>query len=195
MNDHEHNYGSGLLWIIVIIIIVLIIACCIFYYCNNGFGQCNNALFAKKSRNTRKHAKNARVNFPPESVVASVHLSGDQEVPPVKTSGKGKGTVLVNSETKEVEYDIYVKKLSSDIDLDIGVHFHRGERGENGPVLKDLNIEKCGSKYRFKGVWSPKDATQPLTQKDLDDLLSGRIYVNVHTNKYPDGEVRGQVDC
>ena len=194
MDDHGSDSGKYALWVIVIIIIIiLIIACCLYFY--GGFGQNNGVLFVAGSGRPRRVVKAKKVTFPPESVVASVHLSGDQEVPPVKTCGKGKGTVLVNSETKEVEYDIYVKKLSSDIDLDVGVHFHRGERGENGPILKALNIEKRDGKYRFKGVWSPKDASQPLTQKDLDDLLSGRVYANVHTTKYPNGEVRGQVDC
>jgi len=194
MHDQEHGYGYGLVWVIVIIIfIILIIAAFAYYFNNNGHG---NGVLLVPGRRVKHHvAQRAKVTFPPESVVASVHLSGDQEVPPVKTFGKGKGTVLVNSETEEVEYDIYVKKLSSDIDLDIGVHFHRGERGENGPVLKDLNVEKCDGKYRFVGSWSPRDAIQPLTQKDLDDLLSGRVYVNMHTLEYSEGEVRGQVDC
>jgi len=191
---YDHNHGSAWIWIIVIIIfIILIIVAFAYYYNSQGHG--NSLILATKTTKRRPVTRREKVNFPPESVVASVHLSGDQEVPPVKTCGKGKGSILINSETKEVEYDIYVKKLSSDIDLDIGAHFHRGERGENGPPLKDLNIEKCDGKYRFIGTWSPKDGNQPLTQKDLDDLLSGRIYVNVHTLKYPDGEVRGQVDC
>lgn len=194
MEDHGSYYGSYALWVVVIVIIIILIVAC-FAYFYGGFGQNNGVLFVAGADGPRRAAKAKKVTFPPESVVASVHLSGDQEVPPVRTCGKGKGTVLINSETKEVEYDIYVKKLSSEIDLDVGVHFHRGERGENGPVLKNLNIEKSDSKYRFRGTWSPSDASQPLTQKDLDDLLSGRVYVNVHTLKYADGEVRGQVDC
>ncbi len=32
-----------------------------------------------------------------------------------------------------------------------------------------------------------------MTQADVDDLLAGRIYVNVHTNLYGTGEIRGDV--
>jgi len=194
MEGHSSYYGNRALWVVVIVIVVILIVGC-FAYFYGGFNQNNGVLFVAGARSPRRVVKAKKVTFPPESVMASVHLNGDQEVPPVRTSGKGKGTVLINSETKEVEYDIYVKKLPSEIDLDVGVYFRRGERGENGPVLKKLNIEKSDSKYRFRGTWSPSDTVQPLTQKDLDDLLSGRVHVNVHTLKHADGEVRGQVDC
>ena len=195
MHDHDQHSGGYLwVWVIVIIIIIILIACAAFYFQN---GQNDGGLLVPACRRRVVVVKDGdKVRFPPESVEASVRLSGDQEVPPVKTSGRGKGHVIVDSEDELVYYDIYVKKLSSDIDQDIGVHFHVGERGVNGPVVKTLNIEEgeC-THYRFKGTWTPTDATQPLTQHDLDDLLSGRVYVNVHTVNYPDGEVRGQVSC
>lgn len=194
MHDHDYH-GSGYLWVwvIVIIIIIILIACAVFYFQN---GQNGGGLLLPVRRRRVVVKDGDKVHFPPECVEACVRLSGDQEVPPVKTSGRGKGHVIVDSEEELVYYDIYVKKLSSDIDQDIGVHFHVGERGVNGPVVKNLNIEEGDRKhYRFKGTWRPTDATQPLTQQDLDDLLSGRIYVNVHTLNYPDGEVRGQVSC
>ena len=190
MDDHSH--GKCLVWILVILIIFILIA--IAFYAFNDDGQGNLLAPVQVRRNV---SNNNKVRFPPETVKAYVRLSGDQEVPPVKTSGKGKGHVVVDPLEKTVYYDIYAKKLSSDIDLNIGVHFHRGERGVNGPVLKDLNIEESDDcrYYRFKGKWTPKDTNQPLTQEDLDDLLSGRVYVNVHTEKYSNGEIRGQVSC
>jgi hypothetical protein len=135
------------------------------------------------------------VIFPSKCLKGSVRLSGEQEVPPVKTKGKGKGYVIVDSEGEKVYYDIRVKNLSSEIDESIGVHFHLGARGENGPILKDLVVvESSGCKFvHLQGDWTPEDATQPLTQKDLDALLNGDVYVNVHTLNFPDGEVRGQV--
>nr|QBK92232.1 MAG: CHRD chordin domain protein [Pithovirus LCPAC304] len=184
-----HSYWW--VWIIVIVIIIFVIAGA-FFFCQDG-GGCPLGRVRRKRTAT---AVAAGVRFPPENIRASVKLSGDQEVPPVRTGGKGKGKVVVDCEKEQVHYDIHVKKLSSNIDPDIGAHFHVGERGENGPILKELNIEDLDHKYyRLKGVWSSKDAKQPLTQQDLDDLLSGRVYVNVHTLKYPDGEVRGQVSC
>jgi len=192
MHEHNSGYGSYLwVWVIVIIIVISLIGIG-FYYFSGG----NAPLLAPRRR--RIISSNAQgIQFPPENVSASVRLSGDQEVPPVKTHGKGKGKVVVDSDSREVYYDIHVKKLSSDIDKDIGVHFHVGDRGENGPIIKTLNIERSedGKYYRFSGTWSSSDSNEALTQQDLDDLLSGKVYVNVHTIKYPDGEIRGQVSC
>jgi len=193
---YDQGNSCWWVWIVVILIIIVLLA---FAFCafNENNGQSTLLTQPRPRRVASAAASRSNVRFPPEIVKASVKLSGDQEVPPVKTSGKGKGHVLINPRDRAVYYDIYAKKLSSDIDLDIGVHFHRGERGVNGPVLKNLNIDESDDcrYYRFKGKWTPEDATQPLTQKDLDNLLSGRVYVNVHTEKFPDGEIRGQVSC
>jgi hypothetical protein len=32
-----------------------------------------------------------------------------------------------------------------------------------------------------------------LTDAQLADLQAGRMYLNIHTEQYPDGEIRGQV--
>lgn len=191
-DQSDNGAGRWWVWFLVIFIIIILIACAFYAFNDDGQGcllapaQARNHVLAARSGN--------KVRFPPETVRASVRLSGDQEVPPVKTSGKGKGHVVVDPCDKAVYYDIYAKKLSSDV---VGAHFHRGERGVNGPALKDLSIEESDDcrYYRFKGKWTPKDAKQPLTQRDLDDLLSGRVYVNVHTEKYSPGEIRGQVSC
>jgi hypothetical protein len=203
MHDYEQN-NFWWVWLIVIIIVIIVII--IFAYNYSSSAGCQRFLKAtglnysssqsnQGSQNQASAEDEVRmVIFPEENVHLCLELSGDAEVPPVKTSGKGKGTVKVNSDKGQIEYDIYVKKLSSSIDLDIGAHFHRSGKKENGPVIKDLNIEKLDKhKYRLKGVWAPNDTSQPLTQKDLDDLLRGEVYVNVHTENYPNGEVRGQV--
>jgi len=193
-----YNQGNNCwwVWIVLILIIIILIA---FAFCtfNGEDGQGVLLVQPLPRRVAAASASNNAVRFPPEAVKASVRLSGDQEVPPVKTSGKGKGHVVIDPQERAVHYDIYAKKLSSDIDLNIGVHFHRGDRGVNGPVLKSLNIDESDDcrYYRFKGKWTPRDTTQPLTQQDLDDLLSGRVYVNVHTEKHSEGEIRGQVSC
>jgi hypothetical protein len=32
-----------------------------------------------------------------------------------------------------------------------------------------------------------------LTQEQIDELFDGRMYVNLHTEEYPGGEIRGQL--
>jgi hypothetical protein len=40
---------------------------------------------------------------------------------------------------------------------------------------------------------SPVSGTATLTQDEINDLEAGQTYVNVHTAKNPNGEIRGQI--
>jgi hypothetical protein len=62
-------------------------------------------------------------------------------------------------------------------------HIHKGARGVSGPVL----IALCGP------CKSPVSGTATVTAAQLKLMKSGGTYVNVHTAKNPNGEIRGQV--
>ena len=59
---------------------------------------------------------------------------------------------------------------------------HLGAKGQAGPVLVPL----CGP------CTSPADGTVKLTGAEIAALGAGKAYVDVHTVKNPNGEVRGQ---
>ena len=40
---------------------------------------------------------------------------------------------------------------------------------------------------------SPRSSTATLTQDQINNLKAGKTYVNVHTTKNPNGEIRGQI--
>jgi hypothetical protein len=42
---------------------------------------------------------------------------------------------------------------------------------------------------------SPVSGTVTLTQAQIDQLNAGKTYVNVHTSKNPNGEIRGQINA
>ena len=64
-------------------------------------------------------------------------------------------------------------------------HIHLGAKGVAGPVIVPL----CGPcKTKVKG-------TMTLTAATLKAIRRGRTYVNVHTAKYPNGEIRGQLSA
>jgi hypothetical protein len=105
------------------------------------------------------------------------YLNGWQEVPSVETSGYGIAHAkLVGN---ELQYSVDVHGLTSAI---TGAHFHRAPRGQSGPVVHP---------FTFNG--SHAEGTWHMSDQDVQDLLSGLLYVNVHTEQYPNGEVRGQL--
>ncbi len=42
------------------------------------------------------------------------------------------------------------------------------------------------------GVWLSTDA-QPLTATQVSNLMNGLMYINVHSQNFPGGEIRGQI--
>jgi CHRD domain len=62
-------------------------------------------------------------------------------------------------------------------------HIHLGARGVAGAVLVPI----CGP------CTSGATGTAMLTPDHIDSIKAGKTYVNVHTAKNPNGEVRGQI--
>jgi len=70
-----------------------------------------------------------------------------------------------------------------DIATPLAAHIHRGAPDENGEVVVPLRAMKVGS--RCKEI--PRDVADSLLEKPSD------FYVNVHTKRFPNGAVRGQL--
>lgn len=124
-------------------------------------------------------------------------LSGDESVPVVKTKAKGEAEFKLSKDEKELSYKLKVNSITNVN----AAHIHKGKKGENGPVVAGLFT---GSKKEgnFKGTLSEGVITQKelmgeLEGKPLEALIqmikSGDMYVNVHTDAHPDGEIRGQI--
>ncbi len=113
-------------------------------------------------------------------------LTGAQENPPVTTTATGTGTFTLNSTGTALAYHITFANLSSPLRFG---HFHTAATGTNGPVVRDLTFTGTTA----AGVWRDDEAGQPLTPALVRELLSGNIYVNVHSDNFGTGEIRGQV--
>ena len=46
----------------------------------------------------------------------------------------------------------------------------------------------------INGVWSYTDLAQPLTDELAAALQAGRLYINIHSDLFPNGEIRGQLE-
>ncbi len=108
-----------------------------------------------------------------------VKLSGDQEVPPVKTSATGNGTLTVNDD-KSVSGSVTTSGING-----VAAHIHNGAPGKNGPVA--VPFTKDGD-----NKWTVGPGAK-LTDAQFADFKAGNLYVNVHSAAHKDGEIRGQL--
>jgi hypothetical protein len=124
-------------------------------------------------------------------------LVGKDEVPSIKTKAKGEVTFKLSSDGKELSYKLKVKNIENPG----AAHIHLGLKGKSGPPVANLfNGPKKEGKFSgdlSEGTITAGDLTGELTGKSLDDLAqlikSKNVYVNVHTDAHPDGEIRGQL--
>jgi CHRD domain len=108
-----------------------------------------------------------------------VRLWGSSEVPPVSTQAYGTGVVNIDAE-RAVSVTVSVIDM-----VPTAAHIHEGAAGANGPVIVPL---KRISEMAFV---APDGAR--LTEAQYAAYKAGNLYVNVHSAKYPNGEVRAQI--
>ena len=114
-----------------------------------------------------------------DGLVAS--FSGLQENPPLPAvSGTGSGVFRLTGTT--LEYDITVDGLTTPI---TAVHIHNEAIGANGGVAHNLTTSFAGGNTATGSV--------TLSGAEVEQLLLGNLYVNVHTMMHGGGEVRGQI--
>lgn len=108
-----------------------------------------------------------------------VTLSGDQEVPAVKSSASGGGTITINADMS-VSGSVTTTGIAG-----TAAHIHSGATGKNGPVAVPLT--KSGD-----NGWSVP-AGAKLTADQYKAYKAGELYVNVHSAANKGGELRGQL--
>jgi len=123
-------------------------------------------------------------------------LSGSESVPAVETMAKGDATFTVTQDGKALSYYVTV----SDIENVTAAHIHLGKKGENGPPVALITNEKKTGKFSgtlAEGTITEKELMGSLMGKSVQDLVKqikkGNAYLNVHTDKYPNGEIGGQI--
>ncbi len=114
-----------------------------------------------------------------ETLAFKADLKGASEVPPTDSTATGTATVDVDTATKELKWTIQFSGLTGDA---TAAHFH-------GPATVG---ENAGPAVDISGKIESGSAT--LTDAQLADLQAGKLYINIHTAKFPDGEIRGQVE-
>lgn len=114
-----------------------------------------------------------------EMLAFKADLKGASETPPTDSTGTGTAEVNVDTAKKEVTWTIKYSGLTGDATV---AHFH-------GPAAVG---EKAAPEIEISG--KIESGSSPLTDAQLADFQAGKIYINIHTAKFPDGEIRGQVE-
>jgi hypothetical protein len=96
------------------------------------------------------------------------------------TKSHGKGTFTGTITGGKLKFTLKFSNLTGPA---TAAHIHMGAKGVSGPVVVPL----CGPcKATVTG-------TATVSAAVLSAIKKGKTYVNVHTAKYPAGEIRGQL--
>jgi hypothetical protein len=121
----------------------------------------------------------------------TANLSGQNQVFPVATLGHGQVTVYLAGQ--KIVFEGSIEGLSSEIATDIlgGAHMHFGMAGQNGPVIIPIVLDIAADGK--SAIIDPLKNIRTLTVKQMDFLIKRRTYINIHTERYRGGEIRGQL--
>jgi hypothetical protein len=113
-----------------------------------------------------------------ETVKFTTEMTGAAVVPPTDSAATGTAEVTLDTEAKTVTWAFTTKDLSGPM---TAAHIHGPAKPtESAPPVIDTSDES------MKG-------SAPITDAQAAELKAGQYYLNVHTEKYPDGEIRGQL--
>jgi CHRD domain len=127
-----------------------------------------------------------------EPMTITVNLTGNEEVPPLQTEATGIAEFTPMG-MDSIAYSIN----ATNIEGATAGHVHLGAKGENGPVVVTLfKYDTPMNQVSENGTITADKLEGPMAGKQISDLAAaggnGTLYVNVHTEQNPNGEIRGQ---
>ena len=135
-------------------------------------------------------------------------LDGYEEVPAVSTTGDGSFQAAVAPMGDELSYRLAYSDLEGDVTQ---AHIHLGQPGVNGAIsvflCSNLGNGPAGTRpcppppATIEGTITAADVIGPAAQGiapgEIDELMrairAGVTYANVHSTKFPGGEVRSRL--
>ncbi len=153
------------------------------------------------------HAQNIRQG-PGDKFVAT--LIGIEEVPAISTTAGGTFSMTIEPGDGAFQYELSYSGLTGNV---LQAHIHTAQKGVNGGIMvfycTNLGNGPPGTQLcpgpnsgSVSGRITPVDviggaAAQGVSPGEFAEVLRavrlGAAYVNVHTNLFPGGEIRGQV--
>ena len=105
-------------------------------------------------------------------------LDGKSESPATDSAGTASADVKIDTDAKTIAWTIKADGLTGPA---TAAHFH-GPADPGANAKPEIDISKM-----------IETGTAPITDAQIADFNTGKIYVNIHTAKFPNGEIRGQV--
>ena len=144
-------------------------------------------------------------------------LNGFEEVPSVSTTGGGQVDAAVNRSGDTLHYKLHYRNLEGNV---LQSHIHFGEEHTNGGIVVFLctnlgngpagrTVPPCPPPpAEVEGVLTADDVstaaasgparTQGIAEREFAEFVramrAGATYANVHSDRWPSGEIRGQFD-
>ena len=119
-----------------------------------------------------------------EVIRYKIELNGKNEVPPTSSKGTGTGEASYDTATKTLSWDITYSGLTGPAKA---AHFH----GPAGPGVNAKPVVPLSG-----DLSSPIKGSVVFNAQQAKAISGGKWnewYFNIHTAKFPDGEIRGQV--
>jgi hypothetical protein len=122
----------------------------------------------------------------------TINLTGSEEVPPVQTEATGVAEFIPVG-MDSIAYSVNATNIEG---VTAG-HIHLGAIGENGPIVVTLfKYDTPMNEVSENGTITADKLEGTMAGKQISDLATaganGTLYVNVHTEQNPNGEIRGQ---
>jgi hypothetical protein len=117
-----------------------------------------------------------------EIINITTNLTPDELTADVQSSAVGRSELVLIPSNGQIIVSVEARGLTA-----TAAHLHQGFAGANGPVIVALEQDP-GNASRLS---SPANTT--IEQADIDAIMRGETYINVHTATNGGGELRGQV--
>lgn len=120
--------------------------------------------------------------LPQDISVRIFSLSGAQQAPAIVSPSKGTGYITLDHTQSSVRVHAYAESAN----VFQAAHIHSGKFTENGAVVITLQQDPENS-----GHWYSD--SQNIDADIFEQINDNNTYLNMHSDAYPDGELRGQI--
>ncbi len=138
-------------------------------------------------------------------------LKSYEEVPTLSSPASGRFKALIDKASSSISYELSYRGLEGTVTM---AHLHFGSRGTTGGIMVWLcqtgtnpdpagasGSPTCPALGSVSGVIQMPNVVGPAAQgvaagefaELLAGIRAGAVYVNVHSTRFPSGEIRGQL--